>query len=422
MSTEGMIRGWCPSLFEPMASGDGLLLRVKPHGARLAAGAARAVGEAAARHGNGWIDLTQRGNLQVRGVTPDGVEPFAMAMRAAGLASASPGGERRRNLIAPPLLGTDPALEAGAEALAAALEAMLEAADLPALPGKIVLLLDAGGALPPDGVAADLRLTLRAGRVRLSLPGGEAVAECPAAAAPAAAEAVLRAFLALGGGRGEARRLRGLVARTGAEALLRAAGLDPRPAAPEAGAEDRPPPIGPRPLAGGIVFGLAPLFGQLSALQLGTLASLAERLGDGTLRTTPWRTLLLPGVTPCQVVALRDAALAAGLIADPGDPRLNLVTCPGRPACPRAPVATHRDAEWLAARALPGLLHLSGCAKGCAHPAPAPFTLVGTPGGYALVRDGRAGDRPEASGLTPEQAAALLARLTGHGAAAPRSG
>ncbi|UFN47803.1 precorrin-3B synthase [Roseomonas sp. OT10] len=421
MIPEGMIRGWCPSLFEPMASGDGLLLRVKPYGARLDAGAARAVGAAAARHGNGWIDLTQRGNLQIRGVTPEGVEPFAAAMRAAGLASASPDAERRRNLIAPPLLGTDPALEPGAEALATALEAMLEAADLPTLPGKIVLLLDAGGALPPDGVAADLRLTLRAGAVRLSLPGGTAAAECPAATAPAAAEAVLRAFLALGGGQGEARRLRGLVARVGAGALLRAAGLEPRADVPGSGAAERPPPIGPHLLAGGIAFGLAPPFGQFSALQLGTLAGLAERLGDGTLRTTPWRTLLLPGVAPRDGLALRDVVLAAGLIADPGDGRLNLVTCPGRPACPRAGVATHRDADWLATRPLPGLLHLSGCAKGCAHPAPAPFTLVGTPGGYALVRGGRAGDRPEAVGLTPEQAATLLA-AGGTGAAATRSG
>ena len=36
-------RGWCPSLYDPMATGDGLLVRVKPPGARLSAAAARAL-------------------------------------------------------------------------------------------------------------------------------------------------------------------------------------------------------------------------------------------------------------------------------------------------------------------------------------------------------------------------------------------
>jgi precorrin-3B synthase len=40
------------------------------------------------------------------------------------------------------------------------------------------------------------------------------------------------------------------------------------------------------------------------------------------------------------------------------------------------------------------LLHLSGCAKGCAHPGPAAITLVGEAGGFALIHDGRAGDAP----------------------------
>lgn len=36
-------------------------------------------------------------------------------------------------------------------------------------------------------------------------------------------------------------------------------------------------------------------------------------------------------------------------------------------------------------------VHLSACAKGCAHPAPAALTLVGMDEGIALVREGTAG-------------------------------
>ncbi len=70
-----------------------------------------------------------------------------------------------------------------------------------------------------------------------------------------------------------------------------------------------------------------------------------------------------------------------------------------------------RDARALLAQgAVParGLLHLSGCAKGCAHPAPAAAVLVAGRDGYALLRQARAGDAPLRSGLTLAEAAAGL--------------
>ena len=59
--------------------------------------------------------------------------------------------------------------------------------------------------------------------------------------------------------------------------------------------------------------------------------------------------------------------------------------------------ARHRAA--LAAIAAPQLdgaftIHISGCAKGCAHAAPAALTVVGTPDGCALIADGSARDAP----------------------------
>ncbi len=51
---------------------------------------------------------------------------------------------------------------------------------------------------------------------------------------------------------------------------------------------------------------------------------------------------------------------------------------------------------------------MSGCAKGCGHPGPAPLTLVGRGGGYDVVRDGRASDEPVLRGLDLDAVAALL--------------
>ena len=138
--------------------------------------------------------------------------------------------------------------------------------------------------------------------------------------------------------------------------------------------------------------------------QLQGLADLAEQHGDGTLRLTPWRAVLLPGV------ASAEAAGALGLIVEGADPRLRIVACPGRPGCGAALADTHLAAAWLAPRLPPGLglLHISGCAKGCAHPRGAPATLVGARGGFTLIRGGRAADRPETSPMTLEQTLAVL--------------
>jgi precorrin-3B synthase len=70
-------------------------------------------------------------------------------------------------------------------------------------------------------------------------------------------------------------------------------------------------------------------------------------------------------------------------------------------------VAARADAAFLAERGLRDI-HVSGCKKGCAHHA-ATMTLVGVDGRYDLVRHGRAGDAPDATGLTLAEAAEMLA-------------
>jgi precorrin-3B synthase len=77
-----------------------------------------------------------------------------------------------------------------------------------------------------------------------------------------------------------------------------------------------------------------------------------------------------------------------------------MIACPGSPACASAAADIRADADRLTTLVpLDGELHLSGCAKGCAHPGPAALTLVATAQGYTLIRNGRAGDPPEAEGL-----------------------
>ena len=381
-----MIRGACPGLHAPMQTADGLLVRVKPPAGRLAADAAERLAAAVAAHGNGIIELTGRANLQVRGLTAADAPRFATAVVQAGLAHPDPATERRRNLLAPPLAGADPACGTDAEDLVAALEAMLVANPaLDALPDKFLFAIDAGGRCPTPPIAD---ITLRSdGRRHWIIAGGQ-IALCP----PGQGIATAAALACLAG----TRRMRAIppgdiFARLG----LAAEPLTTRSIQPVAG-----------PVPATDAFACALPFGQTDAVALAALAALARRFGDGQLRLATGRTLFIAGVT--QPASLAAAVAALGLIVDPADPRLRIAACIGSPGCASATTPTRHDARLLADTPFSGVIHVAGCAKGCAH-GPADLTLVGRDGRYDLVRQGGAGDSPSRRGLSLEDVRQALA-------------
>jgi precorrin-3B synthase len=124
-----------------------------------------------------------------------------------------------------------------------------------------------------------------------------------------------------------------------------------------------------------------------------TLLALAS-LGH-EIRPTPWRMLLLVGATSLPTIP--------DLVVDPSDPILRITACTGAPACPQGLGETRTVARQLAPHLPDGqTLHVSGCAKGCAHPGAAELTITATGHGYDLIRNGTASDIPSLTGLSPE--------------------
>ncbi len=464
--------GWCPGALRPMMSGDGLVVRIKPRGMALPVRSALGIAAAAVRHGNGLLDLTARANLQIRGVTEAGLPALTVALDAMGLLDADAGAESRRNVLASPLMGLDPSAACDLRPVVAALEAALAGAvELDALPSKFGFAVSDGGALPLGDVSADVRFDALPGRrFAVRLDGDDEVSTCcPAGGVPDVAIRLARAFADAAAADDGLRRMRDLVAEVGADDVFSRAGLKsetegparlpsplwrgvggaPIPARrdgtsgegeatllqvearpfPSRGTRPGPSPRiplhegeGRRPASRRVldrdivagVLGVAAPFGRLDAAQLDALARGATRAGAAELRVTPWRAILVPGLAPAALDRLADEGAAAGWIVDPADPRRRVAACTGAPGCRRGTTPVQGDAAALAPLLGPGdgiALHVSGCAKGCAHPGPAPLTLVAAEGRYALVADGTAAGAPAAAGLDAAEARRLLTTL-----------
>jgi precorrin-3B synthase len=129
------------------------------------------------------------------------------------------------------------------------------------------------------------------------------------------------------------------------------------------------------------------------------------------------RALLLVGVPAAEADAVAATAASLGFVIDPADPRLAIAACPGTEGCAAGHIAARRLAAQLADEAgglLDGsfTLHVSGCAKGCAHPAASPLTIVGKDQGPAIAIFGRADgpSRPLPEATLAKGLATLAAR------------
>lgn len=369
-----VVKGWCPDAWCPMEAGDGLLVRVKPRLARLTRDQALGLCALASRFGNGIIDVSRRANLQIRGARADNWQALVHELVALGLVDPDPHTEKQRNILMTP----DWAEGDDSHRIACDLMAVLHR--LPDMPGKVGFVIDAGTAPVMLDEAGDFRIERGAtGALILRAAGRPSGVEVPQGKEAAMLVALAHWFCESGG------LAKGRMARHEAPLPDWADGSI-RPAAPADA-------IAPGPVPLGTGHGLP--FGQADA---GVLAgALADPAATG-LRVTPWRVLVIEG-------ARRGAV--PGLIADAADPLLHAFACPGAPACPQASVAT-RDLARRLARAVPGALHVSGCAKGCAYPQAAAVVLTGREGRFDLARNARAGSSPELTGLAPAQVLAHL--------------
>jgi len=171
-----------------------------------------------------------------------------------------------------------------------------------------------------------------------------------------------------------------------------------------------PEPIGVHPLrSGDLAIGIAPPFGHSDAETLQALIDVAVQAGIWELRTAPKRALLLLGVPRDIAQEVFAAVHALGFIVEASDPRRRVIACAGAPICSSGQIPARALAPAVAQvmSGTPGIVHISGCVKGCAYPAAAPMTIVGRNGVCEVYwGDDRVG--AVAAEALPEQLARLI--------------
>ncbi|WP_336030247.1 precorrin-3B synthase [Geodermatophilus sp. FMUSA9-8] len=370
----------CPGALQTHTAADGELARVRVPGGLLTAAQLRALAAAARDLGTGALEMTSRGNLQLRGLAPAGVPRLGEALAAAGLLPSETH-ERVRNVLASVLTGRAGGLLDARPWVAALDEGLRADPALAALPGRYLATLDDGRG-DVSGLGGDVGL--------LALPGGDVAllldgADSGLRAGPDDAVGLLldatRAFLAERAAQGGTAWRLAELDDGPARVAARLPGPRVAPAAVPAAPESGPVGAETQPDGRTALVGAVPL-GLLSAAQAELLSSLT-----GEVQLTPWRSVVVPDLAEDRVDDAAVDLFRTGMVFDAESPWARVTACAGRPGCARSLADVRADAAAaVAAGTVPGdvRVHWAGCERRCGRPRGEVLDVVATPEGYRV--------------------------------------
>jgi precorrin-3B synthase len=369
----------CPGALQTHAAADGALARVRVPGGALTADQLGVLAGAARELGDGALELTSRGNVQLRGL-PTGAEvDLGDRLAAAGLLPSATH-ERVRNILASTLSGRIAGGLVDVRGWVARFDAALCADPLfAALPGRFLATLD-DGRTDVAGLGGDVGLlALDPATIALTLGGNDSGVRTSPADAVDVALAATRAFLDERADQGgSAWRL---VELTDGPARVAARLGRPRTMPIDVPTAPLTAPAGALPQLDGrtALIAVVPL-GRLTAAQAGLLAATAA-----AAQLTPWRSVALPDLPDA---AAAETLTAAGLVLDASSPWLQVTACAGRPGCAKSHADVRADA---AAAVATGVLpangdrqHWAGCERRCGRPLGQVVDVVATGAGYHI--------------------------------------
>ncbi|MGW5226102.1 precorrin-3B synthase [Nocardia niigatensis] len=391
----------CPGVLRLHQAADGPLARIRVPGGRLSPEQLQDLAAAAVDLSDGNIELTSRGNVQLRQVR----DAAALTERLTGaglLPSATH--ERVRNIVASPLSGriggwTDvhplvPALDGGLRAHPRLAE----------LPGRVLFTLDDGRG-DVSGLGGDIGVhALDENTYALLLAGNDSGIRVSPADAVDLMLAAAHGFLELRDGQWRLHEIPQGSARLTDHLLA---------ARPDLDASGDPIEL---PVRQDIPIGWLNQDDDKVALGAGVrLGSLPARTAEFIAAVerpvflTPWRSLVLADLDEWMAEQVVRVLAPMGLIFDANSPWLLVSACAGRPGCAKSRTDVRADASEAVdtGRVVPtgapqfaregldaddivaaGRQHWSGCDRRCGRPKGAVTDIIATVDGYRIVPAG----------------------------------
>lgn len=428
----------CPGLFYGTPAADGFLVRLRIPGGWLDRQQVSTIATILNDWDNPTLQVTNRGNLQLRGITTAPTPAMFQALQAVGLAAQNPSIDRLRNFMASPTAGIDPQELIDTRPCLRAIDDYLQShPELIDLPSKFSIGIDGGGALG-IGRQSPLAWEHRYNEIQLSalaledgvyfhlaLGGDKQLLDTQVVIKPADCVPVIAALATVYQTYSQQapprqQRMKHLLQAWGLEKYLALVNqLLPVPLLVPVDQKNltRSPTIPyqywgvhPQSQPDYSYIGINLFLGQLTAEQWIGLGALSTSFGNGELRLTPWQSVLIPYIKSAQVPELLANLEELGLSAT--RPDAAIVACAGKPGCAASATDTQTHSRLLAKEltkyqtvirntsltplslsgrgvggegiSAPVNIHLTGCAKSCAQASPAEITLLGR----SLDRDG----------------------------------
>jgi len=390
-------------LFYVTPAEESLMLRCRVAGGALTSSQFRAFAGITRDLGNGFLDMTTRANVQVRGIMPAGAPEVLMRLSEAGLTSQGAGADNVRNVTASPTSGFDSGELIDVMPYARAMHHyILKNRDLYGLPRKFNISYDSGGAVSVCTDTNDIGFqAVRVGENTVGVEPGvyfrmqlcgitghrQFASDSGVLLKPeetvAVAAALLRVFIENGDrtNRNKA-RLKYLVDNWGVPRLLEETQKKlafPLRYFPLELCETPAPKVKHGHLGahlqadGNYYLGVLMPVGRISVEQANALADIADHYGNSELRLTAWQNAIIPHIAPENLEAAKAAVLACGLAFSAASVSGGLVACTGNKGCKYASADTKGHAlalgQYLEEHVVldqPVNIHLTGCPHSCA--------------------------------------------------------
>ncbi|MBU9765447.1 precorrin-3B synthase [Mycobacterium sp. TNTM28] len=367
----------CPGALTVHQAADGALVRVRLPGGMITAGQLVALAEAAEQFGSPAMELTSRGNIQIRALTETGA--VATALADAGLLP-SPSHERARNIVASPLSGRHGGIVDVRPLVSQLDEAIQHDPALTGLPGRFWFSLDDGRG-DVSGIDADAGAHARDdGTFALLLAGRDTGVRLATSDVVPIMIDVARRFVNV---RGKAWRITELDDRS-----VVLPDVAPSAAAGATWPPTMTPPVGwIEQRDSRVALGAALPLGVLPARTARFLAAI-----EAPLVITPWRSVLVCDLDEQTADTSLRVLAPLGLVFDEESPWLRVSACTGSPGCANSAADVRAHAADVARNPAPSdgtgprseaHRHFVGCERACGSP-PAGEILVATEDGYRL--------------------------------------